>query len=410
MTLMMMHLNDPVPDLRQLQPYTTGDLVAVIEKALAKDRDARFESAGEMATALRQILDRLQSAAAGATVVEAPQPEEVPLDRTVAEIPMTGATPFTPTPVTGSAATGDVTAAPAHGTPAAQRPRAGGGVVSRKPAPLAGRKLSPALIAGGVGGVIALLVLVFVLSGLFSGNGDNPAEEIRDTAGAAAALVEDATEQPENATGTPAAQDQNATGTAVALASIDTPTTEPSATVAPTATEEPPTATPSPAATSTPTTQPTATTEPPAATSAPIYSPTPTSAPIYSPTPTSVPTAIPTSTQPPSPYYVRITRITIQDNVYVIDYETVGFTESQEGFHIHFFFNTVPVAQAGLPGQGPWKVYYGPTPFTEYAPGERPDGATQMCARVANADHSLYHPASGDTGSDSGTGNCVDLP
>jgi hypothetical protein len=107
---------------------------------------------------------------------------------------------------------------------------------------------------------------------------------------------------------------------------------------------------------------------------------------------------------------VRITGITLQDNVYVIDYETIGFTESQEEFHVHFFFDTVPLDQAGVPGGGPWIPYYGPIPFTGYTVGDRPDGATQMCARVANADHSLYYPASGTVGSEPGTGNCVDLP
>ncbi len=38
MTTMMMHLNDPVPDLRQIQPGTPPELVAIIEKALAKNR------------------------------------------------------------------------------------------------------------------------------------------------------------------------------------------------------------------------------------------------------------------------------------------------------------------------------------------------------------------------------------
>jgi len=392
MTLMMMHLNDPLPDLRQLQPYVPADLVAVIEKALAKDRDARFQSAGEMATALRQVLDRVQSAADGATVVEAPQRDELPLDRTVAEMRMTRGAPATPAPVTGAAASRDVAAAPARGTPAVQQQGAGDGVVAPKPTSLAGRKLSPAVIGAGIGGAMVLIALALVLSGLFSGDGEKPAGENRDSADAAAALVE------------------NATGTAVALASIDTPTTEPSATVAPTATEEPPSATPAPAATSTPTTQPTATTEPPTATSAPIYSPTPTRAPIYSPTPTSAPTAIPTSTPPSSPYYVRITRITAQDNVYAVDYETIGFTESLTGFHVHFFFDTVSFENAGMPGQGPWIPYYGPIPFMGYTTGDRPDGATQMCARVANADHSLYYPVPDYVGSDPGTGNCVDLP
>jgi serine/threonine protein kinase len=64
MTLMMMHLNDPVPDLRELQPNTPTELVAITSKALAKKRDERYQSASEMANALRKLPDQLQKAAA----------------------------------------------------------------------------------------------------------------------------------------------------------------------------------------------------------------------------------------------------------------------------------------------------------------------------------------------------------
>src|SRR3990172_7699349 len=39
MTLMMMHINDPVPDLQKLNPEVPRDLAMVINKALAKDPD-----------------------------------------------------------------------------------------------------------------------------------------------------------------------------------------------------------------------------------------------------------------------------------------------------------------------------------------------------------------------------------
>jgi hypothetical protein len=68
--------------------------------------------------------------------------------------------------------------------------------------------------------------------------------------------------------------------------------------------------------------------------------------------------------------------------------------------HIHFFFNTVAPEQAGKPGQGPWFAYGGPRPFSGYSISQTPEGATQMCALVANADHSVIP----------GSGNCVDLP
>ncbi len=53
MTVMMKHVNEPVPDLAQLNPDVPPALVAVTMRALEKDRNRRFRSAGEMAAALR---------------------------------------------------------------------------------------------------------------------------------------------------------------------------------------------------------------------------------------------------------------------------------------------------------------------------------------------------------------------
>jgi hypothetical protein len=83
-----------------------------------------------------------------------------------------------------------------------------------------------------------------------------------------------------------------------------------------------------------------------------------------------------------------------------VEYETFGYTEVLPGMHVHFFFDTVPVEQAGSPGSGPWYLYGGPRPFTKYREVDRPTNATQMCALVANANHSII-PESG---------NCFNLP
>jgi hypothetical protein len=137
---------------------------------------------------------------------------------------------------------------------------------------------------------------------------------------------------------------------------------------------------------------PTAPVQPPAATALPTVAPQPTA--------TLIPTVPPQPTLPPTPY-VLINSISIdQNNHYVVEYETFGYTEQLPGMHVHFFFNTVPPEQAGVPGSGPWILYGGPRPFTQYTVGDRPAQATQMCALVANADHSIQL----------NTGNCVDLP
>jgi hypothetical protein len=96
----------------------------------------------------------------------------------------------------------------------------------------------------------------------------------------------------------------------------------------------------------------------------------------------------------------RINNISVEGDRYAVDFQTFGFTPQLPGQHVHFFFDSVPPDQAGVPGQGLWKLYGGSSPFTEYAVGERPQGATQMCVLVANEDHSVQP----------NTGNCVDIP
>jgi uncharacterized repeat protein (TIGR01451 family) len=102
----------------------------------------------------------------------------------------------------------------------------------------------------------------------------------------------------------------------------------------------------------------------------------------------------------PPEYTAEITGITLDGNQYLVTFETRGFTPQFPGQHVHFFFNSVPPEQAGVPGSGPWYVYDGGSPFTGYAIADRPGEATQLCILVANPDHSVIQ----------GTGNCYDLP
>jgi len=70
LTLMMMVLNDPLPDLREIRGGVPEELLAVVSRALAKDRSERFQSMAEMAAALRQIQTKTQGAPPASTVVE----------------------------------------------------------------------------------------------------------------------------------------------------------------------------------------------------------------------------------------------------------------------------------------------------------------------------------------------------
>jgi serine/threonine-protein kinase len=63
MTLMMMHLNDPVPDVRNFHEEVPVAFVDVVKKALQKQGEHRYQSAAEMAADLRRILASMESGA-----------------------------------------------------------------------------------------------------------------------------------------------------------------------------------------------------------------------------------------------------------------------------------------------------------------------------------------------------------
>jgi serine/threonine protein kinase len=82
-SLMMMVLNDPLPDVREIRPDVPEGLVAVVAKALRKEQADRFQSMAEMAAALRQLnpaalqqIDPGALSASPATATEVDQPAE----------------------------------------------------------------------------------------------------------------------------------------------------------------------------------------------------------------------------------------------------------------------------------------------------------------------------------------------
>jgi hypothetical protein len=138
-----------------------------------------------------------------------------------------------------------------------------------------------------------------------------------------------------------------------------------------------------------------------------VTSPSPTTAPTPTASPSPAPTASPAPPTPsPSPTIppgrqARIDGIALDGATYVVDYTTYDYDPVLPGGpHVHFFFDTVTPAQAGVPGSGPWFLYAGPAPFRGYDTSDRPARAQQLCVLVANPDHSVIQ----------NTGNCVDLP
>jgi hypothetical protein len=133
--------------------------------------------------------------------------------------------------------------------------------------------------------------------------------------------------------------------------------------------------------------------------------PSPTSTPeLVIPTSTPPPTSTPDPNRPtpipPGMPYALIVSITQDGEFYVVNYETLAFVESMSNRHIHFFFDTTSVENAGVPGQGPYLMYAGPRPFREVSVYDVPPDATQICALVANPDHTIIPDS----------GNCFNLP
>lgn len=121
-----------------------------------------------------------------------------------------------------------------------------------------------------------------------------------------------------------------------------------------------------------------------------------------------------------SPEAVLITDIQMQDGDYAIFFESCGFSiEHPEGIadpsleqfprrHAHFYWNTLPLEDAGVPGDGPWNQYGGPSPYliAELGPesalsiANKPADATQICSAISNEDHTIV----------ADSGNCFDVP
>lgn len=362
MSLMMMHLNDPVPDISNLRPEIPSGLPTMIKRALSKDRMSRFSSAADMGAYLDNLKNQLNGVVVDqATSIDSSAPPGVTDQERLVEVSQTP--PPTPvfevaqsenlgeasTPKMSQSGMGEVRPHPAaekHAS-AAELPQgveATGTSNQGAEAALMSKLRSPYLIYGGLGALLILLVLVGVTIGRMMGGGgerETPLAGFPEET-SAGALVGIVSETPE------AAFTDTATAT---LDSTATHTLEPTSTSTITAT--------------------------------PTLS------------------ALPQVAPPVDRHFARINAINLDEqNRYVVDYETFGYTEVLPGEHVHFFFNTVAPEQAGHPGSGPWFLYGGPRPFMEYNLNSRPTNAAAMCSLVANPDHSVQAES----------GNCWPLP
>jgi serine/threonine protein kinase len=182
MTLMMMHVNDPVPDLRKLNPNVPDDLVTVINKALAKDPNERYQTAAQMASALRNTIGSnmagtsVETSAPAATMFEelpsTPKPDATALEQpsSMPQGTVVEPSPMPPsvdkTDVGGTAIESPVVKSP----PPPRASSAGSGMPPKKSG------LSMPIILGG-----AALLGILIFGGIFmasrAGGNDAPTEE-----------------------------------------------------------------------------------------------------------------------------------------------------------------------------------------------------------------------------------------
>ncbi|HSJ58880.1 MAG TPA: protein kinase, partial [Anaerolineae bacterium] len=353
MTLLMMHLQDPPPNLCTTRAGVPAALCDIVRKAMAKNRQDRYESTAAMAEELRTLSAQLEAGPAvhfQATELDLGSDVEPVVDATQLDVPSSvpprspaveGTEPDAGPGVArrGSRATPPPPPAPRE-TPVVAPPGAGETEPRqdrREPAvarpALRDRIAQPRVWMSGVAVLAAIvLALVFFLSRLGDGagavNGDGAMNGASNGSTPSVALVAD----------TPTL---TATETASATTMAHGDGTM----------EAPVEGTPSPS-----------------------------------------PTAVVSAT---------ITGVVVDvENHYTIDFETVGFDPAGTGPHVHFFFDNVAPAAAGWPEQGTYLRHTGPSPFAGFTTADRPPNAGQICIVVASVEH-VPQPE---------TASCVPLP
>ena len=100
MAVVIKHITDPIPLPRQMNPNIPASVEQVLLKAMAKDRDHRFASAGEMAATLRQAVQTLDPGIATMPIPSAPEPVFAPPPRPAYASPPPPARPQMQAPTT----------------------------------------------------------------------------------------------------------------------------------------------------------------------------------------------------------------------------------------------------------------------------------------------------------------------
>lgn len=390
MTLMMMHLQEPVPDLRGLRPDVPESLIAVIEKSLAKDRDSRYHSMAEMTAALKVVQDQIEAGIElPATQVDADTTLPTQIDQPRASEPEL--TPSEARTELESTVQDEISSV---GGPAAplrfqddetlpQPVRASGSErFAGDTVPYSGPAAVPAggasswwqrsrtmVWIAGVAILLGLVVASILLAGQFFGDSENgPSGTAVSETGVVVALTGDASCLLGPATDYPTVAELGA--------GRQLPVLGMSADEAWWNVVHPQRS----------------------ADSCWLSKNVVQVIGDISMLPVVEAPPLPTATASLS---VEIQQITIDsENNYVVDYVTEGFTESLPGTHLHFYFNIFTPEQIGISGTGDRLMHGGPSPFTGYAVTDRPAEATEMCALVANPDHSI----------ELDSGNCFSLP
>jgi serine/threonine protein kinase len=377
MTLMMMHLNDPVPDLRQLRTDVPAALVDIIVRALSKKREQRYASMAEFANALRDVLTLLETMPPVATLVDQTAAQVEPLATQNDAIPL-----GTPVP-------SRIAEPPIH---AVTPPVSSLSQSQSKPLELTSPPIySKTWFKLGCGlGIFAAGLLGFVLVFMLL-------RAIQGTNSLAVSFL---------ATPTP---------TATLAAAAPSPTALPSDTlldenIAVPLFDDPCLAGPDPAY--------------------PVLaqlkagqvlrvqgiSPDEAWWAVEHPADDTQTcwlqrsrsdfsgdlSTLPLAEVPllPAAMSVQITGITLDaQGHYVVGFTPFGFTPALPGMHMHFFFD-IYAAEQMVYSTGKRYIYGGTSPFTEYTQTDRPPEARQLCVLVANPDHTVI----------GSSGNCFQLP